>query len=188
MEGLTATISLTFDPTRPGEGVTPVVLSPDPPPGDPMDDPDQDPAPPPPDPGTQKRVRDRTAERRAAKEKADAEAKAQGNGAQADDPLMGATAGPGTGDPFGDDADPPGPAPKPAVEERVRTPKECMDGSIVLLRQCFASPGGADAVKALQKTYKVSKFIDLPLDVAPGLWKESLALAQKLQIKIPPGL
>jgi hypothetical protein len=213
MEGLTATISLTFDPTHPGEagrvldtlsflatelhkrGVTPVVLSPDPPPGDPLDDPDLDPAPPPPDPGTQtaqappKRVRDRTAERRAAKEKADAEAKA----AQADDPLLGAGGGPGTGDPFGDDTDddaplPPGPDAKPAEPvERVRTPKECMDGSIVLLRQCFAQ-GGADAVKALQKTYKVSKFIDLPLDAAPGLWKQSLDLARTLQIKIPPGL
>jgi hypothetical protein len=142
-------------------------------------------------------VRDRTAERRAAKEKAEAEARAQASGdgaaeADVDDPLLGAASGPGTGDPFGDDVDEDtpdtkAPASKPAVEERVRTPKECMDGSIVLLRQCFGN-GGADAVKALQKTYKVSKFIDLPLDAAPGLWKESLALAQKLQIKIPPGL
>jgi hypothetical protein len=211
MEGLTATISLTFDPARPGEagrvldtlsflatelrkrGIVPAILSPDPPP-DPMDDPDQDPAPSPPPEPTQtappaKRIRDRTAERRAAREKADAEAKA----VQADDPLLGAGGGPGTGDPFGDDADddaplPPGSDAKPAEPvERVRTPKECMDGSIVLLRQCFAQ-GGADAVKALQKTYKVSKFIDLPLDAAPGLWKQSLDLARTLQIKIPPGL
>jgi hypothetical protein len=139
-----------------------------------------------------KRVRDRTAERRAAREKAEAEAKAAAgttNGAEVDDPLLGTGAGPGTGDPFGDDADdaplPPRPDPEPV--ERVRTPKECMDGSIVLLRQCFAN-GGAEAVKALQKTYKVSKFIDLPLDAAPGLWKQSLDLARTLQIKIPPGL
>ena len=182
-------------------GVTPLVLSPavdapDPEPMQPRESPREASGPGPSEPPP-KRVRDRTAERRAAKEKAEAEARAQasGNGAaeaDTDDPLLGAASGPGTGDPFGDDVDEDAPdtkAPvsKPAVEERVRTPKECMDGSIVLLRQCFAQ-GGADAVKALQKTYKVSKFIDLPLDVAPGLWKESLALAQKLQIKIPPGL
>jgi hypothetical protein len=217
-DGITATISLTFDPTRPGEagrvldmfshlltelsrqGVPTTVLSPEPGP-DPGDDLDADdePAPVPPKPvvnasSTQappKRVRDRTAERRAAREKAEAEAKAAGttNGAEVDDPLLGTGAGPGTGDPFGDDADDaPLPAkPDPEPVERVRTPKECMDGSIVLLRQCFAN-GGAEAVKALQKTYKVSKFIDLPLDAAPGLWKQSLDLARTLQIKIPPGL
>jgi hypothetical protein len=222
---MTATISLTFDPSCPGDagrvldtfsylatelskrGVQANVLSPDPVAGPegftegPGDDPVLDPgsADDPPVQAvtttTTKRVRDRTAERRAAKEKADAASRAgdEAKAAQVDDPLMGATAGPGTGDPFGDDTDddaplPPGPDAKPAEPvERVRTPKECMDGSIVLLRQCFAQ-GGADAVKALQKTYKVSKFIDLPLDAAPGLWKQSLDLARTLQIKIPPGL
>jgi hypothetical protein len=216
-DGITATISLTFDPTRPGEagrvldtfsylatelskrGVSTTVLSPEPGP-DPGDDLELDDepalvAPKPLASTTQappKRVRDRTAERRAAREKAEADAKAAGttNGAEVDDPLLGSgSAGPGTGDPFGDDTeDAPLPSkPDPEPVERVRTPKECMDGSIVLLRQCFAN-GGAEAVKALQKTYKVSKFIDLPLDAAPGLWKQSLDLARTLQIKIPPGL
>jgi hypothetical protein len=175
------------------------VLSPEPGP-DPGDDLelDDEPAPVAPKPlasttqAPPKRVRDRTAERRAAREKAEADAKAAGttNGAEVDDPLLGSgSAGPGTGDPFGDDTeDAPLPSkPDPEPVERVRTPKECMDGSIVLLRQCFAN-GGAEAVKALQKTYKVSKFIDLPLDAAPGLWKQSLDLARTLQIKIPPGL
>jgi hypothetical protein len=209
-EGVTVSVNLMFDATRPDEaaamldtvsflltelrarGAPVTIMSPEPPddqPDDPLPDLDPSPGPAPSQAPPAKRVRDRTAERRAAKEKADAEAKA----AQTDDPLLGATAGPGTGDPFGDDADddaplPPGPDAKPAEPvERVRTPKECMDGSIVLLRQCFAQ-GGADAVKALQKTYKVSKFIDLPLDAAPGLWKQSLDLARTLQIKIPPGL
>ena len=139
---------------------------------------------------TGKRVRDRTAERRAAKEKAEAEAKARsrGNGAE-EDPLLGAGAGPGTGDPFGDDVeDQPAPAAKPAEpRDRVRTPKECMDGAVVLLRQTWGA-GGGDAVKALQKTYQVAKFADVPLDKAPGLWKEALALAQKFKVNIPAGL
>lgn len=143
-----------------------------------------------------KRVRDRTAERRAAKEKAEAEARAKAPAqaqpdADPDDPLLGAGAGNAGGDPFGDDPLPPGPDPKPKSsdpEDRVRTPKQCMDGSIVILRQCFAVPGGADAVKALQKTYKISKFIDLPMDSAPGLWKDAVALAGKLNVTIPAGV
>jgi hypothetical protein len=215
---MSATITLNFDPGQPDEagavldafsylatelqrrGVTATVLSPDVLPVD--DDPALDPSPDPPDPapvqaqtGT-KRVRDRTAERRAAKEKAEAEAraKAQGNGAaaDADDPLLGASDGPGAGDPFADEDDaapaPPGPASKQAVQDKVRTPKECMDGAVVLLRQVFPLAGGGDAVKALQKVYKVSKFIDVPLAQAPGLWKEALALAQKFKVNIPAGL
>ena len=209
--GLTATITLSFDPAHPDEaadllddftailkilrksGVPETVMAPAPGPDEGSDDDeplplDTGPAPAPAQPA--KRVRDRTAERRAAKEKAEAEAKARsrGNGAE-EDPLLGAGAGPGTGDPFGDDVeDQPAPAAKPAEpRDRVRTPKECMDGAVVLLRQTWGA-GGGDAVKALQKTYQVAKFADVPLDKAPGLWKEALALAQKFKVNIPAGL
>ena len=201
--GLTAQIILSFDPTRSDEaadlldsfsgilrvlqknGVAATIMSPAPGPAGPDDEPlplGADPDDPPPAPvagAVNKRVRDRTAERRAAKEKAEAEAKARsrGNGAEEDDPLLGAGAGPGTGDPFGDDVeDQPASAAKPAEPGTASaTPKECMDGAVVLLRQTWGGgPAAVDRGEGAAKNLdQVAKFADVPLDKAPGLWKEA---------------
>ena len=161
--------------------------------------------------GPPKRIRDRTAERRA---KAAAEA-AKANGQDKtsvtaapdaldeDDPLMGAAdAAPGA-DPFDDDPMaevddtaplPPGPDRKPAAAAAkapappAKTEKEYMEGSLILLRQCYGAPGGWEQVKIVQKEFKVSKFLDVPLDRAADLYKRARALAQTMGVQIPPGV
>ena len=167
--------------------------------------PEPEPEPPPPTAaGPPKRVRDRTAERRA-KAAAEAAVKADGHDKHAldeDDPLMGAAdAAPGA-DPFDDDplaeVDdtaplPPGPDRKPVAAAKApappaKTEKEYMEGSLILLRQCYGAPGGWEQVKIVQKEFKVSKFLDVPLDRAADLYKRARALAQTMGVQIPPGV
>lgn len=142
--------------------------------------------------GSTKRVRDRTAERRAAKEKAEADAKAaqtaKTNGGAAppaeDDPLMGGDdSAPIGADPFDEPIPAADAPPKPA-----RTPQQLMDASIIILRQCYGVAGGIDQVKVVQKEFKVSQFTQVPLEKAGVLYNRALALAQTLNVNLPPGV
>lgn len=145
-----------------------------------------------PEPAPAKRVRDRTAERRAAREKAEADAKAaqstKTNGGAApvaeDDPLMGGDDGAPIGaDPFDEPIPAADAPPKPA-----RTPQQLMDASIIILRQCYGVAGGIDQVKVVQKEFKVSQFTQVPLEKAGVLYNRALALAQTLNVNLPPGV
>jgi hypothetical protein len=150
-----------------------------------------------PAPEAGRRVRDRTAERRAKKEREEAEnrereaaqaAKVKANkpngAADAtppdDDPLMGSDTASHT-DPF-DTPIPPADAPPG------RTPQQLMDASIIILRQCYGVPGGMDAVKIVQKEFKVAQFTQVELAKASVLYNRALGVANDLGVKLPPGV
>jgi hypothetical protein len=88
----------------------------------------------------------------------------------------------------------PEPEPDPIVDDLVYTPadeaeytpKEQLEASFVVLREAYQRPDGVPAVKALQKSMKVSKFSDVPLSRAGELFTACRGIAEKLNLRVPP--
>jgi hypothetical protein len=61
-----------------------------------------------------------------------------------------------------------------------------VEASFVVLREAYQRPDGVPAVKALQKSMKVSKFSDVPLSRAGELFTACRGIAEKLNLRVPP--
>lgn len=85
--------------------------------------------------------------------------------------------------PEDEDDDPLGmsPTPQPPGKAAKLTPAEGKARALEILRDCYAAPGGAAAVKVLQKEFGGVKFADVPDD--KGL--ELLAKAEAMKAKLP---
>jgi len=73
-----------------------------------------------------------------------------------------------------------------AAEFAHLTEAEARDKALVLLRLSYAAPdGGAEAVKALQKTLKIAKFTDVPDEEAHALLAMAVKLATQFGLVSP---